>query len=121
MKLDEVDSDVIDVQALMAHIDSDLDILKELVEIFEGYYPEQLKLLGQAVEDGDCREIREIAHQFKGAVSNFYGLVAVSVAKKIEFAACERQLTEIRNCFPALEPEVIRLVENLKKLVSTPR
>ena len=42
MQLDHVDKNVIDVPGLMAHIDSDLAVLKELVEIFDSYYPDQI-------------------------------------------------------------------------------
>ncbi len=116
MQLDQVDKNVIDVPGLMAHIDSDLAVLKELVEIFDSYYPDQIGQLEQAIQSGDHSEVREIAHQFKGAISNFYGSYAVTIAKEIESAGREARIDDAKEHFPKLESEVNRLVDNLKKL-----
>ena len=119
MNGDQFNSSVIDVPGLMDHIDSDVSILIELIDIFNGYYPNQMEALRAALDSGDCSEIREIAHQFKGAISNFFGIKAVDVAKQLELCGRDGQLEDARAKFSQLEVEIDQLVNNLQQLAES--
>ena len=99
----------IDQQSLFDHVDGDQELLEELIEIFVDYYPGQLQILKAAIENGDCVAIRETAHQFKGALSNFYVKDAARLAKDIEEAGKNQQVAEAKSAFEQLHSEVEKL------------
>ena len=100
----------------MEHVDSDVDLLSELIEIFRGYYPENMDALRKAVEESDFESLRETAHQFKGAVSNFYATAAVKAAADLENAGRDKCADNLGEMFQRLETEVERMNCELSKI-----
>ncbi|MEM7314069.1 MAG: Hpt domain-containing protein [Planctomycetota bacterium] len=109
-------SEVLNLEGLMEHVNSDVELLSELVDIFGEYYPEHLSAIRDAVSDGDCLNIRETAHQLKGAVSNFHAPCAVAIARQMEDAGRDGQLELARACCDQLCEEIERMYNALQEL-----
>ncbi len=97
---------IVEFDALMVHIDSDLDLLRELRELFQDYYPDQVKDIYQAIHSQDCSSIRETAHQLKGALSNFHAVDALETARQLEFAGRDQNLESAMELVSTLETQI---------------
>jgi HPt (histidine-containing phosphotransfer) domain-containing protein len=109
-------SEVLNLDSLMEHVNSDVELLSELVEIFGDYYPDHLTSIRSAIATGDCSDIRETAHQLKGAVSNFHAPCAVAIARQMEDAGRDGQLELARACCDQLCDEIERMYLALQEL-----
>ena len=106
---------VLEVDRLLAHIDSDLCLLDELVALFRDYYPDQLASIRDSLDRNDGSAVRETAHQLTGAISNFHAPAAVEAALSIEFAGRDGRLDEARESIDRLEQEIARMCDALAK------
>lgn len=107
---------VLDVDRLMDHVESDLSLLGELVELFQDFSPELLDLIRGALERGDCSSVRESAHMIKGALSNFYATEAVEAARELENAGRDNRLDDAKTLFGRLEENIDQMKVMLEKL-----
>lgn len=101
--------EVIDVDELMSHVGNDKELLAELFEMFREYYPEQLTEIQSGIQKSDSSTIREVAHQLKGAISNFHANEAVEAAKCIEHAGRDEKLEDMPTMYTRLENEISRM------------
>ena len=70
----------IDRAALMESIQDDRELLGDLVELFEDYYPATFAKLNAAVAQRDFGQLREVSHQLKGSIGNFHAVSARDTA-----------------------------------------
>ena len=105
---------IVDLQSLQAHVGGDMQIVTELVEIFEGYYPDQRSSLENAINGSDCVEVRELAHTLKGALSNFFAIKATNTARTLEYAGRDSEDNRFSELFVALDAQINELIAHLK-------
>ncbi len=78
---------IINQSELMARIDNDWELLRELVDIFREDFPRYCDNLRTAVREGDLARTAESAHSLKGMLANFAASAAAQAAAEIEQVA----------------------------------
>jgi two-component system, sensor histidine kinase and response regulator len=82
--LDPAQENVIDVALLEKSIGGDMELLRELVRIYNETRPELIRNIDLAIEKQDAASLRDAAHALKGAVSNFAALAALHACAELE-------------------------------------
>jgi len=92
---------------LLERIDGDRVFLAELLTIFQGDYPEQIRLAHEAVTRGDAAVLQRVGHALKGALGNLSAPIAARAATELEsmgkdgdIAMADVRLTELENELP---------------------
>jgi len=96
-------------QALLSQVGGDLEILREVVELFLEDAPGQLARVKQAVGAQDAQALQRTAHSLKGALSNFSASKAVEAALQLETMGRTRQMETADLVYAQLEQDVERL------------
>jgi HPt (histidine-containing phosphotransfer) domain-containing protein len=105
-----LDSKNIDMEAALARVGGDQDLLRELAELFIEECPGMLGNVDQAFRGGDTRALEFAAHTLKGAIGNFGAGEAYHAAHAIEAAARQGKLDEAGRLIEPLE----RALESMK-------
>lgn len=84
LKLSDLKSPGFDAESLWERVDRDLELLRELIAVFEEESPVMLARVAAAVEQGNAEELAKSAHKLKGSVLQFSGRVAAASAQKLE-------------------------------------
>ena len=108
---------VIDRAALLAGVDGNRRLLRELVRLFLADCPQRLAEIKEAVRRGDAEALRLQAHTLKGSVGNFAAKQAFAAAQRLEIMGRDGELDKAGDARIALESEVARLTEELTKLI----
>jgi two-component system, sensor histidine kinase and response regulator len=106
--------------ALLEGVDGNRRLLRDLVRIFLADYPLHLTQIKDALRDGDAQALTKAAHTLKGAVGNFAAEKAAAAAQLLEVLARDGKLGAAGDAYSALESELVRLGEELKRLVTSP-
>src|SRR5215831_18171024 len=70
--------------ALLARVDGDRALLREIVELFCHDHPRSLEDLREAIAAGDAAKVERLAHMLKGSIANFEAAQAVHAAERLE-------------------------------------
>ena len=108
---------VIDREALLAGVDGNRRLLRELVCLFLADSPQRLAEIKEAVRRSDAEALRTAAHKLKGSVGNFAAKQALAAAQRLEIMGRDRDLDKAGDAHMALESELARLTEGLTKLI----
>ncbi len=107
---------VFDRKYVMEITDGDTEFLKELIEMFNGDYPEKLDGISNAIKDKDFNALNEIAHSLKGSSGNL-GLTRVyELALKLEKMGKAKDIENAGNVLDELKEEL----ERFSKFISKP-
>jgi len=107
---------VIDRAALLAGVDGNRRLLRELVRLFLADCPLRLRGIKEAVRRGDAEALRREAHTLKGSVGNFAAKQALAAAERLEVMGRDGDLDKAGAACIALELQLTRLTEGLRKL-----
>jgi HPt (histidine-containing phosphotransfer) domain-containing protein len=80
----------LDLPELLTRVDSDRELLRELLSIFRKEFPCLLQSLQEAVVRGDMKGVEVTAHTIKGMLAN------VSFARAVASAACLERMGQQR-------------------------
>ncbi len=94
----------------------DLDLLKELVEIFKSDYPIQYNKLVESHKLNDLDAISKIAHRLKGSMGNLGSTKGYRIAVKIEEKAKENDCSQFDKLFDELNSEAQIIISSVKQL-----
>jgi HPt (histidine-containing phosphotransfer) domain-containing protein len=104
------DIEVIDLEALRARLEQDLDLLEEMVELFLETSPQLMSEVEAAVASGDGSGLARSAHTFKGALQNMCAQQCAQLALRLEtcgrrgdMAEAKSSLTELQNQWQLLQ------------------
>ena len=114
----EVDKSVavFDRALALSRVGGDVELLKEIAELFLDDYPKSLSELHQAVESGDARRVERTAHGLKGSVSNFGARPVVDAALQLETMGRAQKLVEVEQVLHTLELALAALRPELESL-----
>jgi HPt (histidine-containing phosphotransfer) domain-containing protein len=116
---DEKDADsLIDREGLMDRVDGDLELMGDLIDLFNSECPRLIGEMQTAAERGDLEAVRKSAHAFKGAVGNFSQSGAFIAAGRIEQLAASGDRPRAVALITDLEHEAQRLLDALRTLRS---
>jgi two-component system sensor histidine kinase/response regulator len=109
--------DVVDRGAVLDRFEGDLDLVREVVELFLEDCPRRLSAIGEAIVSDDSRALQFAAHSLKGSVSNFAATSAVTAALRLEMIGRSGDLRDAAAAYAVLQEEIVRLMPALAALV----
>jgi HPt (histidine-containing phosphotransfer) domain-containing protein len=98
---------------LLALMEGDRDLLRELIDVFFEDAPERLDAVRRALADRDAGALYRAAHALKGSAGNFGAPNVVGRANRLEALARENELDASALEFELLETDVNQLVAEL--------
>jgi len=112
---------IIDVEAALALVGGDADLLRELVGLFLESYPQQQDELVRAAEAGDTKTAARAAHTLKSSLSTLGAKPIARLAQRIEIALTQGDLSSATPLVERLRDALAALEPAMKSLrVSTP-
>ena len=106
-----------DTGKLLKAFDSDMEFLKEAVEMFLEDYPPMIKSINEALSVADCEELGRTAHGLKGMLGNFQADEAVQKAFALETMGKNMECENGQEIFTQLVREVKNLEKGLRKMI----
>ncbi len=73
-----------DFQKALSIADGDKELLAELIDSFETYFPELMKDISRALAEYDGKSLRGKAHSIKGSAANLGALELSGMAAELE-------------------------------------
>lgn len=97
---------ILDRKTLLGSVENDLDLLRELAEIFFAESPSLLAQIRTGLAEHDPEQVERSAHTLKGALSNFGAMRACEAARELEVRCRELRLEEAGELCSRLDAEV---------------
>jgi two-component system, sensor histidine kinase and response regulator len=107
---------VIDHAALLAGVDGNRRLLREIVRLFLADCPQRLAEIKDAIRRGDAVALGRAAHTLKGSVGNFAAKNAFAAAQRLETMGRDGDLDTASDACVTLESELALLTEELREL-----
>jgi two-component system sensor histidine kinase/response regulator len=104
---------IIDLTELLARVENDRELMRELLLIFKEEFPRHLQDLRAAVDSLDCEKVATAAHTLKGMLANLAASAAAGAAARLEQIGRSREVTQIQEAFVALENASKELLSQL--------
>jgi HPt (histidine-containing phosphotransfer) domain-containing protein len=83
-RFNHLNSERFDPESLWNRVDGDMDLLRELVELFAEETPRMLSQIEDAIKHGSAAEIEKGSHKIKGSVLQFSARAAAAIALELE-------------------------------------
>jgi PAS domain S-box-containing protein len=106
----------LDESLALSRVGGDVDLLKEVAELFLDDYPATLEKIKSAVAGRDATALEQHAHSLKGSVSTFGANRAFEAAYALEkqgrsgdLTGAPEGLAQLENALQALRPELVLL------------
>lgn len=107
-----------DMSVALARVEGDRTLLSELVRIFLDESPRELHALREAIARGECEVIHRVAHTLKGELS-YMGIVeAARVAKELEQAGKEQDLTRAKELLSQITVHISAVTQTMQLQLS---
>ena len=107
---------VLDRDVALSRVGGDLELLKEIADLFLAEYPKVLEQLRAAACSGDPLALERAAHGLKGSVANFGASGAVEAARILEAMGRAQKLDEVAHVIHTLELALASLASELAAL-----
>jgi HPt (histidine-containing phosphotransfer) domain-containing protein len=104
----------VDSAELLARVENDHDLLRELIGIFKEEFPRRLQDLRDAISKHDTERVASLSHALKGMLFNLAVHNAGNRAAKLEQLARAGDKPSLKDSFSAFESEVERLLPELE-------
>lgn len=114
-------SDGFDPASLWERVNHDMELLRDLVQLFAQEYPGLLSGIRAAIEQGQFVDVQKLSHKMKGSALQFSGRLVVAAAGALEEMGRTESLDGADKVMTALDFEVLRLMEALKMMVGSER
>lgn len=102
-----------DREALLERLGGDGSLMLEVFELFLADGPRMLRVVREASERGDARELERAAHSLKGALLNLSADPVADLARSLEergrsgsVGAAEEDLRRLEDAFAKLQSEL---------------
>ena len=116
-----LESESFDPLSLWERVNGDMDLLRDLVQLFAVEYPDLLLNIKSAIERGSSTDVQRLSHKLKGSALQFSGKLAAAAAGKLEEMGRTESLDGADATMVTLQIEVVRLMESLKVMVRSQR
>ena len=116
VKEQTISGPVLDHEVAMARVGGDVELLKELAQLFLEEYPRLMAELRAAYEHGDATQVEHTAHGLKGSVANFGAKRAVDAAYQIEQLGRAGKLGPVADALQSLDLALLALHAELAQL-----
>jgi HPt (histidine-containing phosphotransfer) domain-containing protein len=98
---------------LLARVDNDREILRDLLVIFKEEFPGHLQALREAVDSGDAKLVVVAAHTLKGMLLNMAAGQAADAASRLEQMGRSGEVSKFQDALAAFERDAARLLPHL--------
>ncbi|HOK54421.1 MAG TPA: response regulator, partial [Armatimonadota bacterium] len=102
----KTESNILDIEALLARVDGDVDLLREVINLFIESSPNLLAEIRSAIESGNSQALQHVSHTLKGSVSTFTGGAAYQAALTLEKIGKEGDLSKAMEAYEALAYQI---------------
>jgi len=92
-----------DIKAMLEVFEGDVDLIREIGDLFLQDYPQQCTILREAIDQGHPQIVERTAHALKGSVGNFAFPAAFYTLQKLENMAREGDLSGMAEVFATVE------------------
>ena len=110
---DDFKEDVLDISELLARVDNDSELARELLGIFKQESLGLLDSLRVAVSEGDLAGVKATGHTLKGMLANLSADRASSAASRLERIGGSVERSELKPALAHLESEMAALLPKL--------
>lgn len=107
-----------DPVALFKRLDGDLELLRDLVQIFSEESPLLLQKIDRAIVQGAFEDVRKLSHKLKGSALQFSGSRVASLAASLEDMGAHQTLAGAAPVFSDLRKEVASLEQSLQSMAT---
>lgn len=104
--------------ALFKRLDGDLDLLRDLVQIFSEESPLLLQRIDRAIAQGAFEDVRKLSHKLKGSALQFSGSRVALLAASLEDMGAHQTLRGAAPVFSDLKREVASLEQSLQSMAT---
>ncbi len=105
-------------ERLVARLDGDWELLKQLVAIFVAESPAMASQIRAALDSGDFKQLEASAHRFKGVLLNLGGEEAAVTAAEIEALARAKSVNGLARLIDQLDFSVAKFHPALAQLLA---
>jgi HPt (histidine-containing phosphotransfer) domain-containing protein len=122
MQPDELSPEpVLNLSELLARVENDCELLRELIGIAKVEIPSLLSLLCEAVAQADVKNIETSGHTLKGMLLHLAATRAAAAAGRLEQLGRSGDTATLRSAVAILESEVARLMPELEACMANIR
>lgn len=98
---------------LLARVDDDQELARELLAIFKEDFPVHFRLLQEAIGARDLKNVVALSHALKGMFANLAGARAAAAAARLEQVARAGESGSLEEALEILRGEVAKLLPEL--------
>ena len=102
-------AEVLDEAQLVSRVDSDPQLLRDLVDLFLEECPRLVDDMRVALDRKDAKAVQRGAHGLRGSTSNLAAQMASEAARKLESLAQAGDLQQAESVLQELESQLVRL------------
>jgi len=108
---------VLDRESLLDRIDNNLELLGDIVRMFNESLARHFSQIEEAISRNDSQALRTSAHSLKGVVAHFSAPLSYQIVYSLERMGIENDLARAGETFKVLKKEIERLSEALTGLI----
>lgn len=112
-----MNSEGFDAQALLGRVHGDLNLLRELVDLFAAEVPEMLARIEKAIQDGSPSEMEKASHKIKGSMLQFSAQTAANIARQLEESGRAGSMAGTGMLLEKLRKEIDALQQRLRAML----
>ena len=101
---------IFDHQELLARVENDRELLRDLLTIFKEGFPRQLLALREAVEAKDGDRVATAAHTLRGMLSNLAATQAAATAARLEQMGRKNETLGFQEAFGVFQNDANKLL-----------
>ena len=116
-KRTSIPSKYYDKKAIIERIDGDMDLFKQLIELFVKEVPLQINKIKQAIKKNDSESITLFSHTIKGSAYNIRAMELKQIAFDIEQAGKTNNINLAASKIAALESAYENLYSELSRVI----
>ena len=99
-------TDVFDLSKAMEVVDGDVELFKEIANLFLENLPDYMAQIQEGIANGDANATERAAHGLKGSVGNFGAKQASEAACRLEIIGREGRLAKAQAALQELEKKL---------------
>ncbi len=104
----------VNLDELLARVDNDHELLRDLVVIFKDDFPRQMSVLHRAIAESDLKTTERVSHTLKGMFLSLAASRAVTAATRLEQLARAQDTGALAIALKLLESEGALLLPELE-------
>jgi HPt (histidine-containing phosphotransfer) domain-containing protein len=108
-----------DRASLWERVNEDMELLRDLLQIFKQESPVMLQKLQAALEQKSFPDVAKFSHKLKGSALQFSASPAAATAARLEKMGQSHVLEGSAEAFEQLKNEITDLVEALRQMIQS--